>query len=78
MRELHAYENEDGTFRVEIHDKAEYLSTKGAKEIKDIIVEIPRAEIEITALGSKIDEFYPIIMSSKYKRNKKNIGKYKN
>ena len=78
MRELHAYENEDGTFRAEIHDKAEYLSTKGTKEITDIIVEIPRAEIELTALESKVDELYHIIMSSKNKRNKKDIGKYKN
>lgn len=78
MREIHAYENEDGTFRVEIHDKAKYLSTKGTKEIADIIAEIPRAEIELTALESKVDELYPIIMSSKYKRNKKDIGKYKN
>ena len=37
MRELHAYENEDGTFRVKIHDKVEYLLVKGTKEIKDII-----------------------------------------
>lgn len=71
MRELHAYQNEDGTFRAEIHDKVEYLSAEGTKEIKDAIVEIPRAEIELTALESKVDELYSIIMSSKYKRNKK-------
>lgn len=70
MRELFAYENEDGTFRAEIHDKAEYLSAKGTKEINDKIVEIPHAEIELTALGSKVDELYPIIMSSKYKIKK--------
>lgn len=56
----------------------EYLSTKGTKEITDIIAEISRTEIELTALESKVDELYPIIMSSKYKRNKKDIGKYKN
>lgn len=70
MREIHAYENEDGTFRAEIYDKVEYLSTKGTKEIEDAIVEIPRAKIELTALGSKVDELYPIIMSSKYKIKK--------
>lgn len=70
MRELHAYENEDGTFRVEIHDKAEYLLTKGTKKITDTIAEIPRAEIELTALESKIDELYRTIMSSKYKTKK--------
>ena len=78
MRELHAYENKDGTFRVEIHYKAKYFSTKGTKEIENTIVEIPRAEIELTALENKVDEAYRIAMSSKYKRNKKDIGKYKN
>lgn len=70
MRELHAYKNEDGTFRVKIHDKAEYLSTKGTKEIKDAIIEIPRAEIGLTILESKVDEVYRIVMSSKYKTKK--------
>lgn len=70
MKELHAYGNKDGTFRVEIYDKVEYLSTKGTKEIEDAIVEIPRAKIELTALGSKVDELYPIIMLSKYKIKK--------
>lgn len=72
MRELHAYENEDGTFRAEIHNKTEYLSAKGTKEINYTIVEIPRAEIELTALESKVDELYHVIMSRKYK-----IKKYK-
>lgn len=74
MRELHAYENEDGTFRVEIHNKAEYLSAKDTKEINYTIVEIPRAEIELTALESKIDELYHIIMSRKYKIKKHKGG----
>ena len=56
MRELHAYENEDGTFRVKIHDKVEYLLVNGTKDIENAIVEIPRAEIELTALESKVDE----------------------
>ena len=55
MRELHAYENEDGTFRVKIHDKVEYLLVKGTKDIENTIVEIPRAEIELTALESKVN-----------------------
>lgn len=71
MRELHAYENEDGTFRVKIHDKVEYLSAKGTKEIEDAIFEIPRVEIELTILESKVDELYRIVMSNKDKRNKK-------
>lgn len=31
MREIRAYENEDGTFRAEICDRVEYLSAKGTK-----------------------------------------------
>ena len=56
MRELHAYENEDGTCRVEIHDKVGYFSVKGTKAIEDAIIEIPRAKIELTILGSKVNE----------------------
>lgn len=58
MKELHAYGNKDGTFRVEIHDKAEYLSAKGTKKEEDAIVEIPRADIELIALANKVDKLY--------------------
>lgn len=44
--------------------------TKGTKKITDIIAEIPRAEIELTALESKTDKLYHTIMSSKYKIKK--------
>lgn len=70
MRELRAYENEDGTFRAEIHDKVEYFSAKGTKEIEDAVVEIPRVEIELIILESKVDEVYRIVMPSKYKTKK--------
>ena len=44
MREIHAYENEDGTYRAEI---------KATENGKYFEVEIPSADIQITTLASE-------------------------
>lgn len=46
MRELRAYENEDGTFRVDIRESVEYF-VDNIKQEKDTLIEIPRAKISL-------------------------------
>ena len=43
MKELHAYENEDGTFRVAISERVEYF-VGNIKQQKDALIEIPRTK----------------------------------
>lgn len=52
MKEVHAYQNEDGTFRVEIIRSVSSIKNVGHQEIKQDVIsraEIPRASIHITA-----------------------------
>lgn len=55
MRILHAYENEDGTFRVDICDKVEYF-VGNIKQWKDGLIQIPRAKISLDILNSNNEE----------------------
>lgn len=56
MKEVHAYQNDDGTYRVEIVDIVKTSRTIG-REIYESTTEsrteIPRATIQITAYKSK-------------------------
>lgn len=55
MKEIHAYLNDDGTYRVEILDTAHQTKTVGKHEIKETVeakTEIPRACLHIEALTS--------------------------
>jgi hypothetical protein len=57
MKEIHAYRNEDGTYRVE---GIGYAMDKGGAS-KEVVVRIPRAKVDVEALvveGSK--EIYSI------------------
>lgn len=53
MKEVHAYQNDDGTYKVEILGVKFTEQTLGKAEIKTITeskIEIPRAQISITSL----------------------------
>lgn len=55
MKEIHAYQNDDGTYRVEIIGTTHQTKTVGKHEIKEMIeakTEIPRALLHIEALTS--------------------------
>lgn len=47
MKEIHAYQNDDGTYRVVIIDKTTYLDKK---------TEIERADIHLTVYATKNDQ----------------------
>jgi hypothetical protein len=56
MKEIHAYRNEDGTYRVQcIADVAtevkEFKGKPMAEEIREAIIETPRAQIYINTLS---------------------------
>ena len=55
MRELRAYENEDGTFRVAISERVEYFADN-IKQWKDILIEIPRAKISLDIFRNNNEE----------------------
>ena len=53
MKEIHAYQNDDGTYRVEVFGVEFTEQTLDKGEIKTITeskIEIPRAQISITGL----------------------------
>jgi hypothetical protein len=53
MKELHAYQNDDGTYRVEVYGVKFTEQTLGKGEIKTITeskMEVPRAQINIVGL----------------------------
>lgn len=55
MKEIHAYQNQDGTYKVNIVNSSEKTKTIGKAEVKEFSeskVEISRAEIKITAYTS--------------------------
>lgn len=47
MKEIHAYKNEDGTYRIE---GVSAMTDHG--ELKDVIIQIPRADLNINVLKS--------------------------
>ena len=55
MRELHAYENEDGTFRVDIRESVIYF-VDNIKQQKDALIEIPRAKISLDIFKDNTEE----------------------
>ena len=55
MRELHAYENEDGTFRVDIRENVVYF-VDNIKQQKDTLIKIPRAKISLDIFKDNTEE----------------------
>lgn len=55
MREIRAYENKDGTFRVDICDKVDYF-TDNIKQWKTVLIQISRAKISLDILNSNNGE----------------------
>lgn len=56
MKEIHAYLNEDGTYRIE---GIEYAIDNGIS--KEVVVRIPRAKVDVEALvGEDSNEIYSI------------------
>jgi len=56
MKEIHAYQNDDGTYRIEILDITKVTRTIGRKifeDVKKCKTDIPRAGIHITAYKNK-------------------------
>lgn len=52
MKEIHAYENQDGTFAVTISNSSTKTKTNGKSEIRETTnssIEISRAEVKILA-----------------------------
>jgi hypothetical protein len=49
MKEIHAYQNDDGTYSVEVFG-VEFIDTEFVREAKEYKMEIPRAQISITGL----------------------------
>lgn len=56
-KEIHAYQNEDGSYKVEIieryHNKERYIGKEKYVEIGELKGEIERADIHITAYACK-------------------------
>lgn len=53
MKEIHAYQNDDGTYRVEVLGvkfTEKMLGKSTIREITDSKIEIPRAKVSITSL----------------------------
>ena len=70
MRELHAYENEDGTFRVDIRESAVYF-VDNIKQQKDALIEIPRAKISLDIFRDNTEENTLFTMELTDFKNKK-------
>lgn len=49
MKEIHAYQNDDGTYRVEVLG-VKFNDTALCREITESKIEIPRAKVNITSL----------------------------
>lgn len=59
MKEIHAYQNEDGTYRVEICGTAKdtrFIGKNEFEELTEYKTEIPRAKLQIEALVLADDE----------------------
>ena len=70
MRELHAYENEDGTFRVDIRERVVYF-VDNIKQQKDALIEIPRAKISLDIFRDNTEENTLFTMELTDFKNKK-------
>ena len=55
MREIRAYENEDGTFRVDIRENVVYF-VDNIKQQKDTLIKIPRAKISLDIFRDNTEE----------------------
>ena len=55
MREIRAYENEDGTFRVDIRENIVYF-VDNIKQQKDILIKIPHAKISLDIFRDNTEE----------------------
>ena len=55
MREIHAYENEDGTFRVDMRENVVYF-VNNIKQQKDTLIKIPRAKISLDIFRDNTEE----------------------
>ena len=55
MRELHAYEHEAGSFRVDIRERVVYF-VDNIKQQKDALIEIPRAKISLDIFRDNTEE----------------------
>ena len=55
MREIHAYENEDGTFRVNIRENVVYF-VDNIKQQKDTLIKILRAKISLDIFRDNTEE----------------------
>ena len=70
MRELHAYENEDGTFRVDIRESVIYL-VDNIKQQEDTLIKIPRAKISLDIFRDNTEENTLFTMELTDFKNKK-------
>lgn len=70
MREIHAYENEDGTFRVDIRESVVYFMDN-IKQQKDALIEIPRAKISLDIFRDNTEENTLFTMELTDFKNKK-------
>ena len=70
MRELHAYENEDGTFRVDIRESVIYF-VDNIKQQEDTLIKIPRAKISLDIFRDNTEENTLFTMELTNFKNKK-------
>ena len=70
MRELHAYENEDGTFRVDIRESVIYF-VDNIKQQEDTLIKIPRAKILLDIFRDNTEENTLFTMELTDFKNKK-------
>ena len=77
MRELHAYENEDGTFRVDIRESVIYF-VDNIKQQEDTLIKIPRAKISLDIFRDNTEEntlFTMELTDFKNKKHKRILNK---
>ena len=55
MKEIRAYENEDGTFRVDIRESVIYF-VDNIKQQEDTLIKIPRAKISLDIFRDNTEE----------------------
>ena len=70
MREIRAYENEDGTFRVDIRERVVYY-VDNIKQQKDTLIKIPRAKISLDIFRDNTEENTLFTMELTDFKNKK-------
>ena len=70
MREICAYENEDGTFRVDIRERVVYF-VDNIKQQKDTLIKIPRAKISLDIFRDNTEENTLFTMELTDFKNKK-------